>query len=352
MVRCRAAIAAFGAFAVATLAAAHAADAPSFKDKTITVVIGAAAGGSTDTFGRLSGAYIAESLPGRPAVVVRNQPGAGGVVALNSFYNQAKPDGLTIATGAGTQSDPLNYRTMNALYDLTKLKYIGGLGRTGTVVVIRKEALPRLLDKQASPVAMGALSAIRSGMQMTLWGTEYLGWNVRWVTGYPGNNDLLLALQRKEIDMTSLATVDEIESLMKGGEVTTVTQSGALIDGNQVPQPAYGGAPLLGDLLAGKLVDPVAREAFTYWANTTQVGQWLALPPKTPEPVVEAYRAAFRNAMRNPDFIEKLKRINADIIEMSAADTEALVAQLAGTSDAAIAYMQGLQRKQGIRTAE
>jgi tripartite-type tricarboxylate transporter receptor subunit TctC len=345
-------VAAFGAFVMANLAAAHAADVPSFKDKTITVVIGAAAGGSTDTFGRLSGVYIAESLPGRPAAVARNQPGAGGVVALNSFYNQAKPDGLTIATGAGTQSDPLNYRTMNALYDLTKLEYIGGLGRTGTVVVIRKDALPRLLDKSAPPVAMGALSAIRSGMQMTLWGTEYLGWNVRWVTGYPGNNDLLLALQRKEIDMTSLATVDEIETLMKAGDVATVTQSGALIDGKQVPQSAYGGAPLLGDLLAGKLVDPVAREAFTYWANTTQVGQWLALPPKTPAPIVEAYREAFRHAMRNPEFIDKLKRINADIIEMSAADTEALVAQLAGTSDAAIAYMQGLQRKQGIRTAE
>jgi tripartite-type tricarboxylate transporter receptor subunit TctC len=345
------AIALLGLAAVTT-AALGADDVPSFKDKAITVVIGAAAGGSTDTFGRLAGTYMAESLPGHPAVVVRNQPGAGGVVALNSFYNQAKPDGLTIATGAGTQSDPLNYRTMNALYDLRQLEYIGGLGRTGTVVVIRKEARPRLLDKSAPPVAMGALSAIRSGMQMTLWGTEYLGWNVRWVTGYPGNNDLLLALQRKEIDMTSLATVDEIETLMKAGDVETVTQSGALIDGKQVPQLAYGGAPLLGDLVAGKLTDPVAREAFTYWANTTQVGQWLALPPKTPAPIVAAYRDAFAGAMRNPEFVDKLKRINADIIEMTASDTAALVAQLSGTSDAALAYMQGLQRKQGIRAAQ
>src|SRR5438270_11913473 len=93
---------------------AAAQDAPSFKDKTITVVIGATAGGATDVFGRLAATYMAEALPGRPSVVARNQPGAGGVVALNSFYNQAKPDGLTIATGAGTQSDPLNYRTVNA----------------------------------------------------------------------------------------------------------------------------------------------------------------------------------------------------------------------------------------------
>ncbi|MGE5539792.1 MAG: Bug family tripartite tricarboxylate transporter substrate binding protein [Gemmatimonas sp.] len=327
-------------------------ETPSFKDKTIMVVVGAAAGGSTDAFGRLAGSYIADELPGKPTVVVRDQPGAGGVVALNSFYRTAKPDGLTIATGAGTQSDPLNYRTVNAVYDLTRLEYIGGLGRTGTVVVIRKDALPRLHDKTQPPVAMGALSAIRSGMQMTLWGTEYLGWNVRWVTGYPGNSDILLALQRREVDMTSLATIDEIETLMKTGEYATVTQSGALIDGRQVPQPAYGGAPLLGDLLAGKLVDPVAREAFDYWKNTTQVGQWLALPPDTPPAIVRAYRDAFQRALKNPEFIARLKRLNADIVEMSAAETAALVAQLAGTSDAALAYMQGLQRKQGVRTVE
>jgi tripartite-type tricarboxylate transporter receptor subunit TctC len=327
---------------------AAAGDAPSFKDKTLTVVVGAAAGGSTDVFGRLAGTYMAERLPGRPTVVVRNMPGAGGIVALNSFYNQAKPDGLTVATGAGTQSDPLTYRTLNARYDLGKLEYVGGLGRTGTVLIIRKDAMPRLADSSARPVAMGALSAIRSGMQMTLWGTEYLGWNVRWVTGYPGNNELVLALQRGEIDMTSLATVEEIELLLKSGPFATLVQSGALVDGKQVPQPAYGGAPLLGDLLAGRLSDPVALEAFEYWKNTTQVGQWLALPPGTPAPILAVYRAAFGAAIRDPGFVEKLKRVNTDIVPMSAEDTTALVTRLAATSDEALSYMVGLQKKQGV----
>src|SRR4051812_40725671 len=86
-----------GLIALVAWCSAGAADALSFKDKTITVVIGATAGGATDVFGRLSGTYIAEALPGRPNAVARNQPGAGGVVALNSFYNQTKADGLTIA---------------------------------------------------------------------------------------------------------------------------------------------------------------------------------------------------------------------------------------------------------------
>lgn len=340
------------AFALAlTTGPALADEALSFAGKTVTVVIGATPGGATDVFGRLAGTYMAEALPGRPAVVVRNMPGAGGVVALNSFYNQAKPDGLTIATGAGTQSDPLNYRSANALYDLARLEYIGGVGRTGTVLIIRKEAVPRLKDASKPPVTMGALSAIRSGMQMTLWGTEYLGWNVKWVTGYPGNNELVMALQRSEIDMTSLATVQEIEALLKSGNFTTLTQSGALIDGKQVPQPAYGGAPILGDLLAGKIADPIARQAFEYWKNTTQVGQWLALPPGTPMPIVAAYRAAFVKTLANPEFVGKLKRVNTDVVPMSAADTTALLTRLAATSDAALGYMQLLQKKQGVHAA-
>jgi tripartite-type tricarboxylate transporter receptor subunit TctC len=346
-------VAAVGAVCFASCCASPSfAEDVSFAGKTITIVIGATAGGATDTFGRLSVTYMAEALPGKPAAVARNAPGAGGVVALNSFYNQAKPDGLTIATGAGTQSDPLNYRSVNALYDLAKLEYIGGVGRTGTVIIISKAALPRLTDKSKPAVTMGALSAIRSGMQMTLWGTEYLGWNVRWVTGYPGNNELMMALQRKEIDMTSLATVEEIEALLKSGDFTTVTQSGALIDGKQVPQPAYGPAPILGDQLAGKLSDPLAQQAFEYWKNTTQVGQWLALPPATPAPIVAAYRQAFIKTLNNPDFIEKLKRVNTDIVPMSAEDTTALLKRLAATSDEATGYVQTLQKKQGIHTAQ
>ena len=131
-----------------------------------------------------------------------------------------------------------------------------------------------------------------------------------------------------------------------------MTQSGALIDGKQVPQPAYGGAPILGDLLAGKLTDPLARQAFEYWKNTTQVGQWLALPPGTPAAIVAVYRDAFIKTLNNADFIEKLKRVNTDIVPMSAEDTTALLKRLAATSDDATGYVQTLQKKQGIHTAQ
>lgn len=324
----------------------------SFAGKTVTVVIGATSGGATDVFGRLSGTYMAEALPGRPAVVARNVPGAGGVVALNSFYNQAKPDGLTIATGAGTQSDPLNYRSVNALYDLAKLEYIGGVGRTGTVLVIRKDAAPRLTDASKPPVTMGALSAIRSGMQMTLWGTEYLGWNTRWVTGYAGNNELILALQRDEVDMTSLAIVDKVNETIATGRFVAVAQSGALVDGKLVPQPAFGPMPLLSDMVAGKIVDPVAQQAFEYWKNVTLVGQWLALPPGTAEPIVAVQRTAFHSMMQDSEFLQKALKVNPEMMEMSGPDVAQLLKLLADTPADAMAYMQAMQKKQGLHIAD
>jgi tripartite-type tricarboxylate transporter receptor subunit TctC len=340
-------------FATVSLAApAHADEPLSLKDKTVTMLAGAAPGGGTDAFARLAAGYLGDRFPGKPTVVVRNMPGAGGVVAANFFYNQAKPDGLTLLIGSGTESDPLHYRAVNALYDPSKLNFLGGAGRTGTVLLLNKKAAPRLLDKSQSPVTMGALSAIRSGMQMTLWGTEYLGWNTRWVTGYAGNNDLVLALQREEIDMTSLATVDKVKETLDTGRFLPLAQSGALVDGKLVPQPAFGPMPLLSDMIAGKITDPVAQQAFEYWKNITLVGQWLALPPKTPANIVAVYREAFHAMMRDPDFVNKATKVAPDIVEMSGADIAQLLKLLADTPTEALGYMQTMQKKQGLHVAD
>ena len=78
-------------------------------------------------------------------------------------------------------------------------RYGGGIGRGGSTVVIRKDAEDRLYDKSKPPVIMGAVGGQpRSGMQTTAWGIEILGWNAKWVLGYPGTNDLVLALERGE----------------------------------------------------------------------------------------------------------------------------------------------------------
>src|SRR5262245_21424935 len=137
--------------------AAVAEETPLFKGKTITLVVGSPAGGGTDTAGRLVATLIAGHLPGKPTVIVRNIPGAQGMTAMNYFARQVAPDGLTVTMASTTQADPLLYRKPQSQFDPTTFSFVGGIGRGGTVLLIRREAEARLTDKRAAPAIMGAL---------------------------------------------------------------------------------------------------------------------------------------------------------------------------------------------------
>src|SRR3954462_14975672 len=94
------------ALAVAGASPPAAADDVSFAGKTITMTIGNAAGSGIDLYGRVLGRHLAQHLPGHPSLVVLNQPGAGGLIAYNSWVKKAKPDGLSVTVGGLTEIDP------------------------------------------------------------------------------------------------------------------------------------------------------------------------------------------------------------------------------------------------------
>src|SRR3954463_10361804 len=179
----------FGFTALLALAAgamlingAQAADSVSFRGKTVTMIIPTTPAGSTDLAARLIAKFLAKYLPGEPTVVASNVPGGHGVAALNFLAQQAKPDGMTVTISGNSQVDPVTYRTPQAHYDPRQFTIIGGMGVGDNVMIIRADAVPRLTDKSQTPVAMGSVAGQpRSGMQMTLWGTKYLGWHTRWV---------------------------------------------------------------------------------------------------------------------------------------------------------------------------
>src|ERR1041384_8637506 len=68
-----------------------------YKDKTLRFIVGQAAGGGYDTYPRTIAHFMSKHVPGNPTAVVENMTGAGSLVAANYIYNNAKPDGLTMA---------------------------------------------------------------------------------------------------------------------------------------------------------------------------------------------------------------------------------------------------------------
>ena len=321
----------------------------SFEGKAPVMLIGFAPGGGTDLSGRLIAHFLARHLPGAPTFVVRNMPGADGLTAGKFFASQIAPDGLTITMGASTQADPLHYRKPQAGFDPTRFNLIGGIGRGGTVMIVNRDAEKRLRDKSRTPVAMGSLSGLpRSGMQMTTWGIEFLGWNARWVLGYPSTVELLTALERDEIDMTAEAGMHNIIKFAANPKYRLLVQSGALENGRQVPRREFGDAPLFANLMDGKITDDVQAKAFAYWTSIATIDKWVALPPGTPQPIVEMYRDTYAKVMRDPQFIELGKRQSEDFTPMSHTDVGQLMNTLGATPQASLDFINEMFRRQGL----
>lgn len=331
------------------LSCAAAQDAVNFKGKTINVLVGSEVGGGTDASARLIAPFLTKYLPGQPTVVVQNLPGASGVKALNHFVQKVAPDGLTAVNGSISMIDPITFRSANAQYDPKTLRFVGGVGRGGGAIFASKEAAERLYDKSKKPVIIGsALTVPRSIMQPALWCIEYLGWNATWIVGYHGTNEVMLALDRGEIDMTSTGNLFQIKDRLNNGQLKLITQSGYLANGKILARRDYGNTPLFPEQMKGKIKEPIAQKAYDYWEALNNGDKWLALPPGTPENIVAAYREAFKKASADPEFLDKGEKISDGFEPMTAQDVETVAQTLADTPPEAIEYTKGLMRKQGI----
>ena len=318
-----------------------------FSGKTITMVVGNTAGGGTDIAGRLVAQFLEKYLPGNPTVVVRNMPGAQGVLALNHVYMQTKRDGLTVMSGSASQVTPIVFKKANGQFDPAKFKHIGGLGRGGSVLLISVDAAKRLTDRTAAPIVFGVVDVTRPTAQVAMWGIEYLDWNVKWVSGYRGSNDTTLALERGEIDMTTTSNLFLIERLVASGRFKILNQSGSIDNGKYYPRPEFGNAPVFRDLVVDKVKDETGKRALAYWESAEAVDKWFALSDGTPDDVVNEYRVAFAKMVKDPDFIERGKKISEDLSPMIWQDMQQLVTELAIVTPQTDEYILAKLRKQG-----
>jgi len=319
---------------------------PSFAGKTVTMTIGFGAGGSVDLYGRTLGQYLVQHLPGHPSLVVFNQLGAGGVVALNSWAAKAEPNGLSVTIGAESQTDPDALFRTQAKYDTTSFNYVGGLAAYSQGLFVAKDAVARLTDKSKKPVLMGLVgSTLRSGNYGVFWGAAVLGWNIKWVRGYPSTSELRQALERGEIEMSTFGSSRDVKNLSDTGNFKVVIQGGTVKDGKRVPRAVFGNAPILADLVKGKITDPLAQKAFDYTETVSQVGMWLALPPKTPKPIVDTYVKAFNDTLKDPAYQAAFAKIDPDSVIASKADIEALVGKLHTVSPQTIEYIQNEMKR-------
>ena len=122
---------------VTTCAAAFAQD-DFYRGKTIRIVVGYSAGGGFDTYSRAIARHLATHIPGKPAVIVENMPGAAGLVAANSIYRAGRPDGLTIVNFQGTQVMSQILGRNGVEFDARKYEWLGAPTRENAVCALTR----------------------------------------------------------------------------------------------------------------------------------------------------------------------------------------------------------------------
>jgi tripartite-type tricarboxylate transporter receptor subunit TctC len=274
---------------------ASATEAPFYEGKTLRILVSSGTGGGTDTAARLVSRFMGKYLPGNPKVLVQNMPGGGGTIANNYFFNEVKPDGLTIMQDSSSGIGNFVRGGPTIKYDPRKNRLIGGVARSGSIMMVRNDARERLTNRNAKPVVVGDSDGIRSWVAMTVWAAEYLGWNLRWIYGYPGSRELQLAIRQGEIDIWSTANVKLVKDLQREGIVHT------LFAEDERRREDFPELPTFLEVLGAKKPTGLAWEAFIGWAGSPDLDKFLVAPAGTPEPLLKTLREAFGKVMKDPE---------------------------------------------------
>jgi tripartite-type tricarboxylate transporter receptor subunit TctC len=280
--------------AIAPPQAAQAAD-DVFAGKTINVIAGFPPGGGVDGEMRVLARFIAKYIPGGPGIVPRNMQGAGGIILANHLYNMAAADGLTLGMPGRSGfllSNVVPQKGIN--YDLARFSYIGGAGSAANALWLhRRTGITSVADlkRARTPIVVGALNARSENAIAPRVLESYEGWPLKIVTGYPGFSEVLIALERGEVDALFThegSIANSRPDLISSGAVKPIVQS----------FDAMAGVPVLADVV----VDANARALLGLVTTPSHIGLPLLGPPGIPPERLEILRQSYQHLMDDAEY--------------------------------------------------
>ena len=187
------------AFLVAHRSACAAGVEDFYKGRNVTLVIGYSVGGGYDAYARLLGRYFGKHVPGNPAIVPQQMTGAGSLRSANFIYSVAAKDGSVF--GTFSRSMGISPLIDKAEFDSRKFTWLGSVTDDNTICVTwNTSPIKNWDDFLTKPSKFGGEGA---GSDPDIWTLLYknvFGAKARLVSGYPGTNDIVLAMERGEVD--------------------------------------------------------------------------------------------------------------------------------------------------------
>jgi len=192
------------------LASSARAQANFYEGKTVILVIGAKGAGSLIAATQIVAHHLGKYIPGKPAVIVQEMPGAAHLLATNHVFNVAKPDGLTILASNPQVAVAQLAKVEHVRFDVRKFNWLGSTGPDGVALSVRVDLPYKNFEdirKADQDLIVGTTGPGSNAHDFPLLLKEFAGAKFKLVSGYPSNGDVMLAIQRKEVDVwAALAT--------------------------------------------------------------------------------------------------------------------------------------------------
>lgn len=314
--------------ALSLQAVATPADANDFyAGKTISMSTHTGPGGGYDTYLRMLSRHMGRHIPGKPNLVVVNQPGAGGLTAVNHAGRVAPQDGtwLTLVSQGLLMHEATGAPGLQV--SLQHFKWLGNLSQSNNVTATWHTSSAKTVeDAKTREVVVGATGAGSISTQVPAVLNALLGTRFKAIAGYEGGAQMNLAMQRGEIEGRGTNTWASYKATMpkevKEGKLNVLLQIGLR------KEPDLPNVPLLVDLVKG---DPQKEAVGRFVSLTLAIARPLAAPPGVPDDRVAVLRRAFDATMTDLEFLAESEKLGAEIDPMTGEEVQEAVKQILTT---------------------
>jgi tripartite-type tricarboxylate transporter receptor subunit TctC len=294
-----------------------------YRGKTIDLDIGYSVGGGYDLYARLIARRLGAHIPGNPTVVPKNMEGAGSLRLANYLYSAAPNDGTVIgATSRGAAFDPL-LNEKGARFDASKFSWIGSANNEVSVcVALPSSGVTKFDDLFTNQLTIGSTGAADDTYQFPALINAVLGTKFKIVTGYPGGNDVSLALERGEVQGRCGWSWSSIQTT----RVNWVRNKRiiVLVQMSLSKHPDLPDVPLIMDLAK----TDEQRQIFKMIFARQTMGRPYVAPPGVPADRLAALRQAFMDTMTDKEFLSEAEQNKFEINPVSGEQLEALVKEV------------------------
>ena len=271
-----------------------------YTGRTLTILVGSGAGGTTDISGRVLAEHLQRHIPGNPRIIVQNLPGGGSVTMTNHLYRSAPKDGSVLGYALPGIITAQMMEPRRARFDGRKLNWIGSaLKYTGIVSVMSTAPATTIAQAKNTELFIGTTGRGSPAHQFPMMAKALLNLKFNIVAGYESSNDVVFAMERGEVHGQSSSL-----------QAWAITRPGWLNDGRIThllymgpPDPlAEPGVPYLRQLVSNDR----QRALVDFIEIGSQMGWPLFAPPNVPASRVEALRTAFESLMSDSEFIRAI----------------------------------------------